>query len=164
MEANRQSEDNRSPQNDHRDEQEAHSEEARASGRAGQGRSFGSLFSSLTHDATALIQQEVRLAKAEGSEKVTQAVAGLAFIAIAAAVCLAGLIILLQAAVYGLNIWLPNDLTPWLSALIVGGIVVVIGLIMLLKGRNNLQANNLTPDKTVRSIKRDRDFVRKQPS
>ena len=37
----------------------------------------------------------------------------------------AGLIILLDAAVYGLD---KAGLEPWLAALIVGGVVVVIGL------------------------------------
>lgn len=132
--------------------------------RSGEARSFGSLFSSLAHDVTALVQQEIRLAKAEGSEKMSQAVSGMVFIAIAAALALAGLIILLQAAVYILNIWLPADLTPWLSGLIVGGVVIVIGLLLVLKGRSNLQAHNLMPDKTIKSVKRDRDFVRKQAS
>lgn len=161
MESNHQSQHSRSPEQERGSDHKARSEAPRGSGET---RSFGSLFANLAHDVTALVQQEIRLAKTEGSEKMTQAVTGVAFMVIAAAVCLAGLVILLQAAVYGLNIWLPEDLTPWLSALIVGGVVVVIGLIMVLKGRSNLQANNLTPDKTVESIKRDRDFVRKQPT
>lgn len=126
------------------------------------GRSFGSLFSSLAHDVTTLVRKEAELARTEISEKISQAISGLVFIVIAAVVALGGFIVLLDAAVYGLNTVLPPALTPWLSALIVGLVVIIIGLILLQKGRNDLKARNLMPEKTITSVKRDHAFAKEQ--
>ncbi|MDQ3196963.1 MAG: phage holin family protein, partial [Pseudomonadota bacterium] len=54
---------------------------------------------------------------------------------------------------------LPADQAAWLSPLIVGGIVAVIGLIMLMKGKSNLEAHNLLPQRTLNSLQRDKDLA-----
>lgn len=123
-------------------------------------RSFGTLLSDLTQETTTLVQQEVSLARAEMSEKVSQVGNGLAILVIGGFVLFAGLIKLLDAAIYGIGTLLPPEQAPWLAAVIVGGIVAVIGLIMLLKGRSNLQARHLTPQRTVESLQRDKEFVK----
>lgn len=125
-------------------------------------RSLGSLISGLTQDVTILVRKETELAKTEVSEKVSQAIAGLVFLAVAAVVLLGGFIVLLDAAVYGLSEVLPPDLAPWLAALIVGIVVIVIGFILLQKGRDDLKAKNLIPEKTVASIKQDQKLVKEQ--
>lgn len=121
--------------------------------------SFSSLISSLTRDVTSLVRNEVDLAKAEMSEKTSQAATGVGSIAAAGAVMFCGLLVLLAAAVFGLNHVLPPETTPWLSALIVGGVVLIIGLIMLQSGRKKLQAQNLMPNRTMASLRNDRKFA-----
>lgn len=121
---------------------------------------FGSLFSSLTDEVRTLIRNEVRLAQAEMTEKASQAAKGAASIAIAGAVLFSGFLVLLAAAVYGLNAVLPGTTTPWLSALIVGAIVLIIGVIMVQTGRKKLQALNLTPERTMASLSNDKEFAK----
>ena len=122
--------------------------------------SFGSLISDLTNEITTLVRKEVELAKAELSEKSSQAIGGIASIAIAGGVLMSGFLVLLAAAVYGLNTVLPPETTPWLSALIVGVIVVIIGLIMLQSGRKKLKSQSLMPSRTMASVKNDRGFAK----
>ena len=118
--------------------------------------SIASLFTNLARDVTSLVRKETELAKAEMGEKTSQAMGALASIAIAGAVLLSGFLVLLAAAVFGLNTVLPPDTTPWLSALIVGGVVVLIGFIMLQAGRKKLKQENLMPSRTMASLRRDK--------
>lgn len=125
-------------------------------------RPLRSLISSLTQDMSTLVLEEAGLARTEISEKISQAVAGLVFFILATVVMIGGFIILLDAAVVGLNHILPPDLTPWLSELIVGLVFVITGLVLLMIGRSELKAKNLIPQKTITSVKRDRDLVKEQ--
>lgn len=125
-------------------------------------RSLGSLISGLTHDVASLVRKETELAKSELSEKISQAIVGLVFIAIAAVLLLGGFLILLDALVYGLSELLPPSLAPWLAALIVGGVVSVIGFMLFQKGRKDLTAKNLMPEKTVASVKQDQRMIKEQ--
>jgi hypothetical protein len=125
-------------------------------------RSFGSLFAELTQETTTLVQQEVALAKAEMSEKISQVGSGLATLIIGGFILFAGLLKLLDAAIYGIAELLPSDLSPWLAALVVGVIVAIIGAVMLQKGRSNLKAGNLTPRRTAESLRRDKEFAKEQ--
>lgn len=119
-------------------------------------RSIGALIRDLMHELSSLVKNETELAKAEVSEKVSQVGAGVASLAVAAALLIVGLVVLMEAAVYGVAQILPQQIAPWLAPLIVGGIVAIIGLALLMKGRSNLQPKNLTPDRTVESMHKDR--------
>lgn len=121
--------------------------------------SIGTLLTNLTHEVSDLFRKETELAKAEMSEKTGQVMGGIASIAIAGAVLLSGFLVLLAAAVFGLNEVLPVETTPWLSALIVGGVVVIIGMIMLQAGRKKLKTQNLMPARTISSFRRDKEFA-----
>jgi len=125
-------------------------------------RSLGTLFTDLTRESTTLVQQEVALARAEMSEKVTQVGNGLASLIIGGFVLFAGLLKLLDAAIYGVGELMPPDLSPWLAALIVGVIVTIIGIVMFQKGRSNLKPQHLTPQRTVESLHRDKEFAKEQ--
>ena len=121
-----------------------------------QGSSVGTLLSTVMQEISSLVRNEAELAKTEMSEKTHEAMAGIAAIAIAGAVLLGGFLTLLAAAVFLLNEVLPPDTTPWLSALIVGGIVTVIGIMMLKAGQKKLQARNLMPSRTMNSLQSDK--------
>ncbi|MGR4069713.1 phage holin family protein [Halomonas sp. LR3S48] len=122
--------------------------------------SIGTLFTNLAREVSSLVRKETELAKVEMGEKTSQAMGALASIAIAGAILMCGFLVLLAAAVFGLNTVLPPETTPWLSALIVGGIVVVIGLIMLQAGRKKLKQENLMPTRTMASLRRDKALTR----
>lgn len=121
--------------------------------------SFGTLVSSLARDVGVLVRDEAQLAKTEMSDKTGQVATGIGSIAAAGAVLMCGFLVLLAAAVYGLNTVLPPQYTPWLSALIVGGVVVAIGFIMLMVGKKKLKTKNLTPQHTIDSFRHDRDMA-----
>jgi hypothetical protein len=123
-------------------------------------RSLGALFADLMRKTTSLVQQEVALARTEASEKVSQLGSGLVVLVIGGLVLFAGLLKLLDAAIYGLGNLMQDDLALWLPALIVGGIVAIIGVIMLQKGRRNLQPRNLAPQRTAESLQRDAELIR----
>jgi hypothetical protein len=127
-------------------------------------RSLGTLISELAQDTTTLVQQEVALAKAEISEKTSQLGRGVSTLAIGGVVLLAGLLALIDFAIYGLAELLPPDLSPWLGALIVGAILSVIGYVMLQKGRQEIKTTTLTPERTATSLQRDKEMIKEQVS
>jgi hypothetical protein len=120
-------------------------------------KSIGALISDLTRDISTLFRQEILLAKTEMSEKVEQAESGATMLLVGGAVAYAGLLLLLAAAVLGLSLYLE----PWLAALIVAAVVLLVGLVMVAKGKKNLKARNLMPEKTVESLQRDRYLAEK---
>ncbi|MGM0832761.1 phage holin family protein [Halomonas qinghailakensis] len=118
--------------------------------------SVGSLLSTLLNEITALVRGEAELAKAEMSEKTHQAMAGVAAIALAGAVLLGGFLTLLAAVVLLLNEVLPPETSPWISAVIVGAVVTLIGALMLKAGLSKVSAQGLMPNRTINSLRNDK--------
>ena len=127
-------------------------------------RSLGALISELAQDTTTLVQQEVALAKAEISEKTSRVGRSISTLAIGALVLLAGLLVLIDFAIYGLAELLPADLSPWLGALIVGVILAVIGYIILQSGRKKIESTTVIPERTAASLQRDKAMVKEHVS
>lgn len=123
-------------------------------------RSLTSLISELADESSALVRQEVALAKAEAQEKVNQLTNGIKYLVIGGAILIAGLFYILDAVVYGIARLMPDQYQLWLAALIVGVVVGVIGLVLLKKGEKNVQGTNLQPRRTVRSVKLDTQLVK----
>lgn len=119
-------------------------------------KSLAALFSDLTRDVVDLVRQEIALAKAEMSTKMGGIQAALTSIAIGAAVLLAGFFILLLAVVRGVEMLLPPEVGPWLAPLIVGLVIAAIGYVLLKGGSSKLTAENLMPQRTMDSLKRDK--------
>jgi drug/metabolite transporter (DMT)-like permease len=120
-------------------------------------RSLKELFGDLTHSVTTLSRKEIELARAEISEKVSQAGVAAGAVAAGGILALAALIVLLQALVIALT---ELGLAPALSALIVGGVVAIIAFALIYKGMNDLKASNLAPTRTVEALRRDADMVK----
>ncbi|MDA0424505.1 phage holin family protein [Stutzerimonas frequens] len=125
-------------------------------GHPDQDSSVGGLLRQLTREVPSLFTKELALAKAELSESMRATKAGAASVATGGAVLLAGFIILLMSAVY----FLSTLMEPWLAALIVGGVVVVIGLIMVSAGKKKFEASSFKPDRTIHSLHKDKEVVR----
>ena len=121
-------------------------------------RSVASLLSDLARDFSLLIRQEVALAKAEASEKVGQLGMGVGMMAAGGFVAFAGLIVLMFAGVYALSL----VMAPWQAALIVGGVVTLLGIILVFVGKSKLSADKLTPQRTIQSIKDDARWAKEQ--
>jgi len=118
-------------------------------------KSLPSLFSDLARETVDLVRQEMALARAEISQKITSAERGLVALIVGGVIILAGLMLLLQAVVNALGMALPEETAPWLAPLIVGTVVAVIGYVMLKGGRSRLQPDNLMLNRTVESLRRD---------
>jgi xanthine/uracil permease len=89
------------------------------------------------------------LAKAEMNEKINEAKVGVISVASGSAIVLAGILVLLFAAVAALDLFW----SLWFSALVVGAVTTVIGLLALGKGRSNLRIENLKPQRTLDEIR-----------
>jgi hypothetical protein len=121
--------------------------------------SIPGLLTGLVDQLTTLLRKEAQLAKSEMSEKVTQVTAAAGSIAVAAALLLAGLVVLLQAAA----MWLTRfDLSPAASHAIIGGAVVVIGVVLLMTALSKLKPQNLAPRRTLEQNQRDISMVKEQ--
>jgi len=124
-------------------------------------RPLGELFSDLVQDTGTLVRQEVQLAKAELTQSAAQAGKAVGFIAAGGLVAYAGLLAIIAAVI----IWLwRNGMADWTAALVVGVVVVLIGVMLLMRGRAMLQAENLAPQRTVESLKADTTMVKEQVS
>jgi hypothetical protein len=124
-------------------------------------RSVGELLRDLAADVTALIRQELALARTEAQDKVHQTIAAVVAMIAGALVAFAALIILLDALVYGLT---EAGMQRWLAALIVGGVVALIGFILVRKGQKDLSATRLAPERTAANVRKDINLVKEQAS
>jgi len=124
-------------------------------------RSIGELLRDLANDSTALIRQELTLARTEAQEKLHQSITAVVLMVAGGFLGFAALIVLLDALVYGLT---EAGLERWLAALIVGGVVAAIGFLLVRKGQNDLSATRLTPDRTAASVRKDINLVKEQVS
>ena len=120
-----------------------------------QDRSLVGLFSDLWRETQTLVHQEAQLAKAELSEKVSQVTTGAGEIAAGGAVLFAGFIVLLFAAVGALQLMIPSEHAIWIAPLMVGAAVMIIGYVVLSRGRKQLTADSMVPERTVQSLQRD---------
>lgn len=110
------------------------------------------LVGGMARDLGTLVRQEATLLRVELGEKLDVLKAGLASVATGGLVTFAGLIFLILAAVLVLDEALDS---PWLSTLIVGGIVTIIGLALLGRGRSKLSASSMVPERSARSLQKD---------
>ena len=117
--------------------------------------SVKSLLADLVNNMTKLIRQELQLVQVETSEKTSQALEGVFVIIGGLLLAFAALLILLQALVVGLS----EFMEPWLASLIVGIAVAIIAFALIKYGQSNLKASNLTPDRTLRVMREQKDMV-----
>jgi hypothetical protein len=122
-------------------------------------RSLKDLLADLTESITTLFRKEIQLARAETSEKINQVGLALGAIAGGGILALAALIVLLQALVIAIT---EAGVPAGWASLIVGVIVAIIAYALIHKGTNDLKASNLTPDRTMDSLKRDAQVVKEQ--
>lgn len=122
-------------------------------------RGIGTIFSELLGEITALIRNEIRLAKAEVAETIRRMLLGIALAAAGAFLAILALVFLLQAAVGGLMLL---GLNFALSSLIVAVATIVISGLVVWLGIGRLKIGKLSETKTAQQIKRDAATVRSQ--
>lgn len=126
--------------------------------RSNDDRSVATLVADFASGTGELIRKEIELAKVEVSENLTTAVAAIQSMAVGGALAFAGILVLLAAAVLGLNEWLQRG---WLSALIVGVAVLLVAGAFAMAGRKTVREESLTPTRSLRSLRRDKELAQK---
>jgi Zn-dependent alcohol dehydrogenase len=124
-------------------------------------RSFAELLGQLSEDVSMLMRQEVQLAKAEMSHKLTRLTGDAITLGAGALVALVGGLTLVSAVVLGL---VAVGVPAWLSALIVGAVLGGVGYSMLGRGARDMKRVDPTPHRTVDTLKDDLQWVREQRS
>ena len=122
-------------------------------------RSFGELLGELSEDVSTLMRQEVRLARAEMSRTLSRATTDAVNLGAGALVALAGGLTVVAALVLGL---IALGLAAWVSALIIGALLGVIGYVMLRNGLQDLKRVDPTPHRTVETLRDDLQWVKEQ--
>lgn len=127
------------------------------SGRKDTRPSIGELFSTLSEQLSQLVRDEIRLAKAELSTKAKHAGVGAGLLAGAALFGFFGF----AAIVTTLILALSEALAPWLAALIVAVLLLVVAGVLALLGKNALQRGlPPVPERTQVNVKRDVEAVK----
>jgi Flp pilus assembly protein TadB len=121
-------------------------------------RSLGELFAELSQETTTLVRQEMNLAKVEMSQKASRVGKDVGFLAAGGAVAYAGLLAIIAGVIYLLGLVMPL----WLSALLVGLVVAVVGYFLVRKGLDALKQEDLAPRETIETLKEDKEWAKDQ--
>jgi Flp pilus assembly protein TadB len=121
-------------------------------------RSLGELFSELTRETSTLVRQEVNLAKTEMSHKASRAGKQVGVLAAGGAVAYAGLLAILA----GVIVLLDNVMPLWLSALLVGVVVAVVGYLLVRRALDALKREDFAPRETMETLKEDQQWAKDQ--
>ena len=119
-------------------------------------RSLRELIGQLSRDGSLLLRQEVALAKQELTDKAKSFSRSAGEIAIGALVLYAGVLTLIAGVVMLLALALPG----WLSAVLVGLVVAMVGAALLGRGKKRLENLDMKPRETVASVKRDVEMMK----
>ena len=123
-----------------------------------QERGVAELLGQLSQDMTMLVRQEVQLARAEMSDKLSRLTANLVSVVAGGFVAYVGALALVAALILALHNL--ANISPWVSALIVGAVLAIAGHAMLRRGLGELKRVDLAPRRTVENIKDDVQAIR----
>jgi uncharacterized membrane protein YqjE len=107
-------------------------------------------------ESTDLAQKEFTLFKTEVSQNIRTLFMGLALMVVAAVFAIAAVMLLTESLVE----WLATVVnSEALAALIVGGVLALVAIGLGLWGRSAMTSSSLTPQRTMRSLKRDAEVL-----
>ncbi len=106
---------------------------------------------------TGLVRGEIDLARAELQENTNKAATAIGLLVGAIVVLLVALNVLAAALTAALA---EAGLGAGWAALVVGGVLAIIALVMALKGKNDLKLVSLAPTRTAKNVRRDANSVR----
>jgi len=112
--------------------------------------SLGKLVEQISDQASRLVRAEIALAKAELAEKAKKSGIGIGLLVFALLILVYTVGVLLLAAVYGLGTVWPL----WLSALAIGGFMLLVTAVLALAGVQLLKKGT-TPPESVQRVKDD---------
>jgi len=118
--------------------------------------SFGNLFSELANQSSALVRDEIQLAKQEMSEKIVSFRKGAILIVTGAVIGLPAILSLTAAAVIGLA----NYIGFGYSALLIGGVLLVIAMVVASIGLEHIKRTSLKPEQTIATLQEDKEWLK----
>lgn len=120
-------------------------------------RSISEVLQDIAGDVQDIVRSEVRLAKSEIQAELTKIKTAAPMLIVGGVTALLAALFLVWAAVYALAIVLPM----WAAALIVMGLLAIIGGVALSAGLKMLQKVN-PPERTVASMKENVQWAKQQ--
>jgi uncharacterized membrane protein YqjE len=122
-------------------------------------RSTGELIKLMSEQVSTLVRDELKLAQLEMTRKGKQAGIGAGMMGGSGLIALYGLGCLIACAIIAIS----REVAPWLSALIVGVVLLVVAGIVALTGRARLrQGTPPVPEEAVQSVKADVEEIRER--
>lgn len=113
-------------------------------------RSLGELMAELSRETGTLVRKELELAKTEMTSKVRETGTHVTVASAGGALLHAGLLVLLAALVIGLARF---GLEPWVAAVIVASLTMIIGYVLVNKGVSGLRRTQFAPRHTIETLK-----------
>ena len=120
--------------------------------------SVGELFKQLSNDASHLVRQEVQLVKVEMRESLSRMADAGVKLAIALVLLAPGLLAITAAIVIGLGLLIGSY---WVSALIVGVVVLAIAGLMVQRAVAELKTG-LAPRETIETVNQDVHWAQRE--
>jgi F0F1-type ATP synthase membrane subunit c/vacuolar-type H+-ATPase subunit K len=118
--------------------------------------SIQGLFGEALRETSDLAQKEFALFRTEMNHNIRIMFTGLAMVVVAAIFAIAAIILFTKSLVD----WLATVVgSEALAALIVGGVMAALAIGLGLYGRHAMSSFSITPERTVRSIKRDAEVL-----
>jgi hypothetical protein len=129
--------------------------------------SLAGLIRELRDETTTLLRQEVALAKTELSEKASMVGRNSVYLATGGLVAYAGLIFILLSVMRLMQSGfvrggLSEELASWLAPAIVGLVIAGVGYALIQKAKSTLTRQNLAPEKTIQSLKEDKQWTQEK--
>lgn len=122
---------------------------------------IGELVKGLAEDAGDLVRQEIALAKLEMRETASSMMKSATSVAVGGVVALLGgmaltafLVVLLGGPIFGGNYWL--------SSLIIGVIMLVVGGMMAKRALKDMKERGLKPEETLRTLSEDKRWMARE--
>ncbi len=115
------------------------------------------LVRNLANDMSTLLSKELSLAKAELRQAASDAQKAIAALAGGAVLALAGVIFVLLA----ITLLVANALPLWVSALIVGGVSLLVGYAMVKAAQQKVSPAAFVPERAADSVKKDAETARR---
>lgn len=120
--------------------------------------SVSELISGMVGNIQGLVRGEIQLARTELSESASSAARGIGMLVGGAVLALIGFVFLM----YTIMELLDDAMPRWAAALIVGGGLLLIAIILALAGRSQLSADKLKPTQTIDSLQEDKEWAQQQ--
>jgi Putative Actinobacterial Holin-X, holin superfamily III len=122
-------------------------------------RTLGEMFAELSRETRTLVQQELQLAKTELTEKASKIGKGAGLIVGGGLIAYGGLLAIIAAMVL---ITIALGVPPWAAALMGGVLAAGIGYLLIRSGLAALKPQELTPRKTIDTLKEDAQWLKAQ--